>query len=89
MRFIPLLFVGTCALLFNSLHPCQAENWPQWRGAKLDGISHEKNIPLEWSKTENIAWRFPMPGPGGATPIVWGERIFVSSTEGDLSLIHI
>ena len=83
MRFIPLLFVGTCALLFNSLHPCQAENWPQWRGAKLDGISHEKNIPLEWSKTENIAWRFPMPGPGGATPIVWGERIFVSSTEGD------
>src|SRR5687768_11484900 len=36
-----------------------AENWPQWRGAKLDGISHEKDIPTKWSSSENVAWKLP------------------------------
>jgi outer membrane protein assembly factor BamB len=58
-----------------------ADNWPQWRGAKLDGISTEKNVPIKWSKTENVLWRVPMPGRGGATPVVWGDRIFVSSAD--------
>ena len=60
-----------------------AENWPQWRGANLDGISHEKNLPLKWSKTENVAWRLALPGPAGATPVVWDDRIFLTSAEGD------
>ena len=63
-----------------------AENWPQWRGAKLDGISGEKHLPVKWSKTENVAWRLALPGPAGATPAVWGERIFLTSVtpEGQL-----
>lgn len=66
----------------------RADNWPQWRGARLDGVSHEKNVPAKWSKTDNILWRTPLPGPGGATPAVWGERIFVTSTDGqDLVLL--
>jgi outer membrane protein assembly factor BamB len=60
-----------------------AENWPQWRGAALDGVSQEKNLPAKWSKSENVLWRLPLPGPGGATPVVWGERIFVTAPDGD------
>lgn len=60
-----------------------AENWPQWRGAKLDGVSHEKDLPVKWSKTEGIAWRLEMPGAAGATPVVWGDKIFLTSTDGD------
>lgn len=58
-------------------------DWPQWRGARLDGVSGEKNLPTTWSKTENVAWRLPMPGAGGSTPIISGDRIFVTSVSGD------
>lgn len=61
----------------------QAENWPQWRGAKLDGVSHEKDLPVKWSKTEGIAWRLELPGAAGATPVVWGDKIFLTSVDGD------
>jgi outer membrane protein assembly factor BamB len=59
-----------------------AENWPQWRGPALNGISAEKNLPVRWSKTENVAWKLPMPDWSGSTPIVWGDRIFLSVAEG-------
>ena len=53
-----------CGLMLtaNTLH---AENWPNWRGPLNNGISTEKNVPLEWSATENVAWKAPLPGPGG------------------------
>jgi outer membrane protein assembly factor BamB len=53
------------------------ENWPTWRGPRGDGTSLEKNVPVEWSATENIVWKVPIPGIGHASPIVWGDRIFV------------
>ncbi len=53
-----------------------AENWPTWRGPTNTGISEEKAIPTEWmNATENIAWRLELPGPSGATPVVWDDRI--------------
>lgn len=58
-----------------------AENWPQWRGAKLDGVSQEKDLPVKWSKTEGIAWRLELPGAAGATPAVWGDKIFLTSAD--------
>jgi outer membrane protein assembly factor BamB len=64
------------------LSVARAENWPQWRGAKLDGISHEKGLPTKWSKTEGIVWRLPLPGPAGATPVVWDDRIYLTSADG-------
>jgi outer membrane protein assembly factor BamB len=68
----------------------RAENWPQWRGPRHDGTSTETNLPTTWSKTENIAWRLPLPGPAGATPIVWGDHIFLTSTKGpDLVLLAV
>jgi outer membrane protein assembly factor BamB len=61
----------------------RAENWPHWRGPHNDGISGEINIPIDWSETRNIIWKLALPGMSGATPAVWGERIFVNSEDGD------
>lgn len=61
----------------------RGENWPQWRGPDHNGVSRETGLPVSWSKTENIAWRLPLAGPGGATPVVWGENIFVTTVDGD------
>ena len=57
--------------------PVWTENWPGWRGPRGDGTSLEKNVPVRWSGTENIVWKVPIPGKGHASPIIWGDRIFV------------
>jgi outer membrane protein assembly factor BamB len=59
----------------------QAEQWPQWRGPALNGLSTEKNLPLRWSKTENVTWSLELPAWSGSTPIVWGDRIFLNVAE--------
>ncbi|HEV3416914.1 MAG TPA: PQQ-binding-like beta-propeller repeat protein [Pirellulales bacterium] len=83
-----LLSVLSAALLVSSVSPARAENWPQWRGARLDGVSDEAGLPAEWSATKNVAWRLPLPGPAGATPVVWDEHIFLTSVDGpDVALI--
>jgi outer membrane protein assembly factor BamB len=67
-----------------------AENWPQWRGPKNDGISSEKGLPSKWSETENIVWKVKMPGPGASTPCIWGDNIFLTAVEGtDLVLFCV
>jgi outer membrane protein assembly factor BamB len=62
-----------------------AENWPAWRGAGDNGVSTEKNLPVTWSDTQNIAWQAPLRGMGVSTPVVWGERVFVTSQEGNVA----
>jgi outer membrane protein assembly factor BamB len=57
----------------------RAEDWPQWRGPRFDGTSTETGIPLKWSETDNIAWKTPIPGKGHSSPIIFGDRIFVTS----------
>jgi outer membrane protein assembly factor BamB len=56
----------------------RADNWPQWRGPTLNGVSAEKNLPLKWTHTENITWKVALPAWSGSTPIVWGDRLFLS-----------
>lgn len=90
-RRIGLASVVVVVLLTVS-QAARSENWPQWRGPKNNGISNETNAPTKWSKMENVAWRLPMPGPAGATPVVWGERIFLTSVDkgsGDLLLLCV
>jgi outer membrane protein assembly factor BamB len=55
------------------------ENWPQWRGPALNGISSSKDLPTTWSNTENIVWKTPLPSWSAGTPAIWGDRIFVTS----------
>ena len=59
------------------------DDWPQWRGPRLDSVCRETNLPTHWSKTENVVWRFPLPGPAGASPVVAGEHVYVTAPEGD------
>jgi outer membrane protein assembly factor BamB len=53
--------------------------WPQWRGAHFKGVSTTANPPVTWSETKNILWKVPLPGRGNSTPVVWGDRLFVTS----------
>jgi outer membrane protein assembly factor BamB len=59
--------------------PAGAEDWPAWRGPRGDGTSLETNVPIKWSRTDNIAWKTPIPGIGHSSPIVHGDRVFVTS----------
>jgi len=54
--------------------------WPQWRGPGGLGISPEHDVPLEWSPTTNIKWRTEIPGRGHSSPIVWGDRVFLTTS---------
>ena len=63
--------------LFNTI--ADAGNWPQWRGPDGQGISTEKNLPTEWSTTKNIRWKTPIAGRSHSSPIVWGNKIFVTT----------
>jgi outer membrane protein assembly factor BamB len=51
--------------------------WPQWRGPFATGASDRADPPLEWSETKNVKWKVEIPGRGSASPIVWGDRIFL------------
>ncbi len=70
-------------MAFNS---SLAENWPCFRGPSRQGISHEKDIPIEWSQMSNILWKRPIPGEGWSSPIVFDDRVFVTAaTDGGAS----
>lgn len=67
----------------------RAENWPQFRGPGLQGHSTETGVPLKWSATENIAWHTPIPGAAWSSPIVWNERIFVTTATENGEACHV
>src|SRR5438128_1064737 len=60
----------------------RGENWPQWRGPLGTGVSSEKGLPTEWSLNQNIAWKAQLGGLGVSSPVVWGERVFVTYQTG-------
>jgi outer membrane protein assembly factor BamB len=64
--------------------PAAADNWPGWRGPDHDGISFEKGLPTRWSAIQNVRWKAALPGAGVSAPIVWGERVFVTASDGRL-----
>jgi outer membrane protein assembly factor BamB len=68
---------GIALLLLTA--PLQAGEWPCWRGPRGDGTSDDKNVPIRWSKTENVVWKVAIPGKGHSSPIVWGDRVFVTT----------
>lgn len=68
------------ALLAGGALPAAAENWPGWRGPRGDGTSAEKGVPTSWSPKENVRWKVKLPGPGNSSPIVWGDRVFITQS---------
>lgn len=65
-------------MLFTFQATVNAENWPEWRGPRGDGTCIEKGLPTTWTKTENVTWKVALPERGNSTPIVWGDRVFVT-----------
>lgn len=69
------------------LSTAQATDWPQWRGPFYNGSTDEKNLPSEWSQTENIAWSIDLPGSSAATPIIQADRIFLSGLDSQKEVL--
>lgn len=55
------------------------ENWPQWRGPHQNGVCDSTTLPMKWSLSENIKWKTALPSWSAATPIIWGDKVFVTS----------
>jgi outer membrane protein assembly factor BamB len=70
-------------LLLHAAVP--AGEWPGWRGPDHNGVSSEKGLPARWSATENVRWKAQLPGAGVSAPVVWGERVFVTASDGRLN----
>jgi outer membrane protein assembly factor BamB len=71
-----------------SVASSRAANWPSWRGPNANQVSPESKFPLSWSWSEkgpstNILWRTELPEPGNSSPVVWGDRVFLTQARED------
>ena len=80
-RLLPL------ATLFLASIFARGENWGQWRGPHFNGSSPEKNLPSTWSDADGVKWSTPLPGQSGATPVIWGGSVFVSTPDENKDLL--
>ena len=81
MRLMAAVVVSFCSvplLVHGDELPASSEaHWPQWRGPDATGVSAYGDPPVSWSEKENVRWRVEIPGNGLASPIIWGDRIFI------------
>jgi outer membrane protein assembly factor BamB len=77
-------------ILTASTAPGRAEDWPRWRGPAGNGVSSERSLPVHWSATDNVRWKTAIPGEGFSSPVVCGERAFVTSAfaHGERRALH-
>ena len=78
--------IAFSSLILMSFHSIAQENsssynhnWPQWRGPEASGVAPTGNPPIEWSETKNVKWKIEIPGKGHSTPIIWEDKIFVTT----------
>ena len=74
--------IGSCLLLavgvvFGTAEDEDDRYWPQWRGPLATGVAPAADPPTEWSETRNVRWKVAIPGRGSASPVVWGDHVFV------------
>jgi outer membrane protein assembly factor BamB len=70
--FVPAILLAASVAL--------GADWPAWRGPNADGVSAERGLPLTWGPKRNIRWKVALPEPGNSTPIVWGDRVFLTQS---------
>ena len=75
MHFV---FLRSLCLSLFCISLLRSENWPTWRGPLGTGVCAEKNLPTEWSTTKNVKWKVALPERGNSSPVVWGDRVFVT-----------
>lgn len=64
-------------------------NWPRFRGPNGQGHSSESELPIHWNSTSNIAWKTAIPGEGWSSPIVWDDKVFLTSVTQNGSRCHV
>jgi outer membrane protein assembly factor BamB len=73
---------ATFPLILLLAAPCAGAEWPRFRGPNGSGLAGDAGLPVSWSATENVVWKTPLPGPGSSSPVVAGDRIFVTCYSG-------
>ncbi|MCA9056508.1 MAG: PQQ-binding-like beta-propeller repeat protein [Planctomycetaceae bacterium] len=73
---------GPVRSVSNNVAAAPEAVWPRFRGPAGDGSSAATGLPLEWSASDHIAWKIPLPGPGASSPIVWGDRVYLTYYSG-------
>lgn len=76
---LSIVVFATCGLTNGWLQTAFAENWPQFRGPTGAGLVSEQKVPAEWGNDKNIAWKVEIPGAAWSQPVVWGDKIFVTT----------
>lgn len=78
MRKFVSLAIASSLVLLSLGAPVFAADWPAWRGPTGQGHSEEKNLPVKWSETENVKWKITLENQGNSTPVIWGDKIFLT-----------
>ncbi len=90
---MPLLFsVGVVLSATTSLAVEPSQDWPGWRGPSASGVADNRKLATRWSQSENIRWSAKLPGWGTSSPVVFGDRVFITSElneEGKKSLLTL
>jgi outer membrane protein assembly factor BamB len=73
-RLLAWLVLALCQSVVSA-----GENWPQFRGPDGQGHADAAGLPIEWSESRNIAWKTALPGEGWSSPVIWGERIWMTA----------
>lgn len=80
LNIIPIVVaLFTTSLIADDQPDIASRSWPQWRGPLANGVAPHADPPVEWDEQTNIRWKVEIPGAGHATPIVWGDRIFLQT----------
>ncbi len=77
MRKLALLILCSGVVILSARAEGPKDNWPTWRGPNGNGVAATADPPLKWDEKTNIKWKAPLTGKGSATPIVWGDQVFV------------
>ena len=76
--FLPILFF--CQIQFILSQTLKSSDWPNWRGPSYNGASTDSGLlPVDFDQSKRVKWKVELPGPSAATPIIVGDRVFVSS----------
>jgi hypothetical protein len=76
-------FVIVILVLLAEFASARGDDWPQFRGPDGQGHSTEKNLPVEWSEAKNLLWKVSVPGMGWSSPVISGDRIWLTSAVDD------
>src|SRR5579863_3850116 len=84
MSYYPRLSLLASVLVFAGLAPARGhgdDNWPQFRGPHATGVGESDRLPDRWSAVDNVEWKTEIPGRGWSSPIVWNNRVFLTTVE--------